>query len=391
MASSGLNLRLRGTVYWFRRRVPDSLVERVGRKEILRSLDTSSRAEAGLRARAAWLVTERIFGLVRSGKTITREQIDLLLRRLVRESVWNSPSRDELVEDFAKKQDSIADVLFSEEGRSAILGLPSVDREKVLQHLERFLDLASARTHEAIAEAADIRAEVAELRRFRAEKREGDARIVAAAAQFMQLEERKRLAASDAELPVLAPPRLVGRKTGVATEPFAAHQRAYLDSRRTKNDDFDALTPNSIGQAERTFEVWQELMGDMPVGAVTRVEARRFRSLLRTLPASYGKAAHAVRPLTLREEIERARARQEAIDRRNAALPPGADREPDVPLLALKTAKRHLSALSAYWQWLEMQGHAAEGSNPFVGFKWPGVRKGRQGIKRHQEPIQGRH
>jgi hypothetical protein len=52
MATGGLNLRLRGKIYSFRRRVPDALGARVGRKEIVRSLETSPRAEAGFRVHA---------------------------------------------------------------------------------------------------------------------------------------------------------------------------------------------------------------------------------------------------------------------------------------------------------------------------------------------------
>jgi integrase len=77
--------------------------------------------------------------------------------------------------------------------------------------------------------------------------------------------------------------------------------------------------------------------------------------------------------------IARAQARQAAIDGRNAARPPGAEREPDVALVGLKTVKRHFSALSPYWHWLEIQGHAPEDTNPFVGFDWPGVHRGREG------------
>jgi integrase len=252
------------------------------------------------------------------------------------------------------------------------------------------LDGAAIAMHEAEAGNARAEAETFEVRSLVAERRRREAHWTALAAILMLKQERAaRLAAGlDAPVPPSArPTKELGQQDATPVSsapaeklglPFLAHRRGYLASRMKATDDFPALKPNSIKQAGKTFDLWSELMGDLPVGATTKVESRRFRSLVRTLPATYGKAGRGV-PVKRRVEIERARARQAAVDARNAARPPAEEREPDVPIVSLKTVKRHFSALSAYWQWLEVHGHAAEDSNPFVGFGWPGVRKGRKG------------
>ncbi|ONG50074.1 hypothetical protein BKE38_19575 [Pseudoroseomonas deserti] len=160
-----INLQLRGAVYRFRRRVPDSLVERIGRKEIIRSLETSSRAEAGLRARVAWLATERVFGMVRANKSLERAQIDELLRRLTDEAVQNSPTRAELSRDFERLEPRYVDLLFGDEGRRAILSHPGKEQDLILEHLERLLDGAEIAVLKEATETAQTEARVHEIRR----------------------------------------------------------------------------------------------------------------------------------------------------------------------------------------------------------------------------------
>ncbi|CAM3820556.1 Integrase/recombinase, subgroup 2 [Roseomonas mucosa] len=390
MAPMAINLQLRGAVYRFRRRVPDSLVERIGRKEIIRSLETSSRAEAGLRARVAWLATERVFGMVRANKSLERAQIDELLRRLTDEAVQNSPTRAELSRDFERLEPRYVDLLFGDEGRRAILSHPGKEQDLILEHLERLLDGAEIAVLKEATETAQTEARVHEIRRTMAERERRDMHWMALAAMLMLKEERSAKVPTSAALPAseaTAEPKDAGRKesapaalmtTGASSLAFLAHRDAYLASRVLATDDFPALKPNSIKQATKTLELWAELMGDRPIAVITKVEARRFRILLRTLPAAYGKAVRAG-PVSLEAEIQRARARQAEVDGRNASLAPDMEREADIALVGLRTVKRHFSALSAYWQWLANHSYAPEDANPFIGFSWPGVRKGRKG------------
>jgi hypothetical protein len=205
MATGGLNLRRRGTIYSFRRRVPDALVERVGRKEIVRSLETCSRAEAGRRGRAVWLATEGVFSLMRDEQSLERAQVDVILRRLVREPPWESPTRAELLEDFRRSQPRVMDLLFGEEARQAILALPQPEQKTVLDHLDRLLDGAAIAVHEAEASNARAEAETFELRSLLAERRRRDAHWTALACRSGR-SPRSRPAASAASC-APSPPR----------------------------------------------------------------------------------------------------------------------------------------------------------------------------------------
>ena len=102
------NIRLRGTRFWFRRRVPGPLTERIGRGEIVRSLRTSCPREAARRARAMWLASDRVFSLVAAKKSLGREQVELILTRLLQESVWDASSVDECGTAPKRGSDSIS-------------------------------------------------------------------------------------------------------------------------------------------------------------------------------------------------------------------------------------------------------------------------------------------
>ena len=165
------NLRLRGTVFWFRRRVPRMLTDRIGRGEIMRSLRTSCPREAARRARAMWLATDRVFAFMSARKSLGREQVELILRRLLEESVWDSPSLDEMVEGFRSGDNATIDRLFGLAGTEAILALPGRDRDDILHHLERLMDRVAAVSHSSDAETARLEATVAKLRQATAQAR----------------------------------------------------------------------------------------------------------------------------------------------------------------------------------------------------------------------------
>jgi hypothetical protein len=165
MAQFDPNIRLRGTVYWFRRRVPESLVPLIGRKELLRSLGTSCRAQAKGRSRVAWLATERVFQLAREQKSLSREQVDVILRRLMTESVWDSATQASLLDEVRLGEMRFMDLLFSADGHEAILSLPAEARETAIHHLTRLLDGVEIATHQSLAERAKAAEQLADVRR----------------------------------------------------------------------------------------------------------------------------------------------------------------------------------------------------------------------------------
>ena len=163
------NIRLRGTRFWFRRRVPGPLTERIGRGEIARSLRTSCPREAARRARAMWLASDLVFSLVAAKKSLGREQVELILARLLTETVWGSSTVDELVEGFREGDMATFDRLFGTAGTEAVLALPANDRADVRRHLLRMLDRIETGLHAREAEAARLETRLEKLRRVTAE------------------------------------------------------------------------------------------------------------------------------------------------------------------------------------------------------------------------------
>jgi len=104
-------------------------------------------------------------------------------------------------------------------------------------------------------------------------------------------------------------------------------------------------------QAGKSFDLFTEINGDLPIETYTREHAARFKEVIQRLPANYGKAA-AYRGLTLNAIIE-------AVSG-TAAVKSAA--------LTQKTVKRHFSALSTLWGALITEGKRTE--NIFTGFKF---------------------
>ena len=82
------NLRLKGSRFHFRRKIPYNLRARFGRSEIVRSLQTGERRTAAARARIAWLQVERVFDKVLQEPSLSREQIDRLVEKAAANIAW---------------------------------------------------------------------------------------------------------------------------------------------------------------------------------------------------------------------------------------------------------------------------------------------------------------
>ena len=206
----------RGTTYWFRRRVPGALVERLGRLEIHRSLRTASAREAAIRGRRAWLATERVFNeMVRNPKMLAA-QARLLIDQLLQEPLLASPTADELVEALRRPGDSYPWTLFNMVAVDMLMEMPPEDRAVVAAHMDRIVsrteldtarqarDLERLKTQAAMHYAASAHEHAAD-----AETRAAEAeRVVAQTEVARQVSARlAELGASPAPAPVQdAPP-----------------------------------------------------------------------------------------------------------------------------------------------------------------------------------------
>ena len=401
------NIRLRGTRFWFRRRVPGPLTDRIGRGEIVRSLRTSCPREAARRARAMWLASDRVFSLVAAKKSLGRAQVELILTRLLEESVWDSSSVDELVEGFSDGDLAAVGRLFGPEGTEAVLSLQGSEREDVLHHLQRLLDRIAVDVSAKAVDAARLETRLEQLRRLTAEANEAreTGRTLARVGAVLRRSPVRPEARQTPERPPTAPseemalsterptvgtsaakakPRTalstdtgVGQRSNDAPK-FSAHWGAFIAEKRKSHEGHKGYSGTTVAQSEMTCALFLDFVGDKPLGEYTGSNAQQFRDFLLRLPQSHGKQKRG--PGSKRvggpEQIRRADARQAEVDARNATLRDGEERVPDVLRIKLKTVKRHFSAMTQYFEFLTPLGYVTR--NVFAGFKYPGTKSSKK-------------
>lgn len=349
-------LKLRGTTFWFRRKVPKGLAPRLGIREFACSLRTGSRRDADARAKAVWLETERVFAL--AATSLAREQALVLLRRIAQEQPW-APSADVAEVGRRAAMGDERDVLaILEHARKDVLQLPPEEQGRVLLFLREWLDLLEMHGRQATEEAMARHA--------------GTVGAATGTVEHVKALNRQRHH--------LALIRDLGKQVeNKATQPeprVTTFVDDFIADRTNPELGRKAYTPGTANQSRTTYRLWAELMGEVPVAKVTGREAGLFRELLLRLPASHGKAVGkgAVRPqVSALQAIEAADAK-DAIARA-AAKAAGRPVAGLVPRLSLKTAARHFSAMTQLWKWLRAREHVT--ALPFGGFEFPRVRSAR--------------
>lgn len=345
MGRALVNIRVRGTTYWFRRRVPTALVARAGQVEIVRSLHTSSAREARRRAAVLWTESDRAFEAM-ADPTLAADQIELLLRRLRREPLWNSSTSANVVANYAAGRHDLIELLFSDDAKESIMALPADERQAVVDHLLRMVDHLEVEASKKMVTAAELnanlqslRAAVATVKAARASERadRAEGAVVGALAAVKAAGSRKR--GGVAESPVRSSPN------------FSALIDDYIEHKRTPDDSGRCYSNQSEMQTRATFRLWLEIIGDRPVRDCKREDVGRFRKFLLKLPASHGKSSVSVTALKAIEV--------------NDALPA------PKPTLTMKTARRHFSSLTQYWKWLRTRDHVDDVI--FTGFEFPGT------------------
>lgn len=400
----GGNLRLRGTVWWFRRRVPLALTVRFGSVEITRSLRTSRLQEANRRARAAWLATEQAFEVMARNTSLSEEQA-AIIRRLREEPLWTSPTASEIMDSIGAGDWAHAELLF-EHGSAMVRALPPEEQPHLIDHMERlleYIELVSSRKDLDLerrrTSLSELRALTAQLGKVKAASRSRNALALAQRAGVELTIERRvagrlrdatpaltsttpTVMTPAATAPDPAPPPNRSRK---AKPLFSALEKDFLKEKARVVEGHRSYDRKTGEQTQVTLHLWASIMGDRAIDQYDGADAGLFRETMLRMPASHGKngtrakVRRAIPPL---EAIRRADEKQKAIDARNAALPPDAEQEPGVRRLSMKTLKRHFSTLSQYWLFARQRGYVPTDSNPFKGWQYQGIGRGKKHRKR---------
>lgn len=341
-------LKLRGRIWWFRRRIPaarsKSDLGSLFSGHIAKSMRTADRRTAVIRARLVWVQSEELIADM-SQPDLALDQARLLLRRFSQEDPWNPAPDLKRVYDRASAGDARdADDLLTL-ARPDLLALPRDDRTRALLHLRGLLDALDLHGQDQVASLLG-------------DEKPTDAHafgLVVAHAKHAQ-ESYGRAKTFRAVLAEAAEQQA----SSIPSPTVASLSEDYLAERSRKTRDNPALTGNAIYQLKLTYRLWTEAMGDVAMATVTGREAGRFRDLLLRLPASHGKARG--KTPTVPEAVA-------AADAKEATGTP-------IPRLTLKTAKRHFSAMLGLWRWAQRRDYVT--SLPFAGFEFAGTRANRQ-------------
>ncbi len=338
------NVVRRGAIFHFRRVVPKDLRDRIGRTELVRSLETSDIPDAKQSSRRLYLLSEGLFEAVRDDPMLSKDQIEALLRdfyehvlsqeNAVRLRLGPIPEevRQKRIAAYAEVAKSSKEAL----ARNDLFGSAVIAEAMLRKH--GLMDKVSLDDIHQVRQAM-LRAgiDVAEAVKARYE---GD---------FNYEPKDKLLREALEAITVPLPPPQQPQPASKPVPRLSELTPRFLEDRA----DSKHWRAQSGNQARKTFELFVAIIGDRPVNEYERFQAGEFKDALQKLPADYGKAAE-YRGMTPQQIITA-----------YAALAVG-ERENG---LAIRTVQRHFSAMSALWEWLQTRGYVTE--NLFTGFKFP--------------------
>lgn len=333
-----------GDVYFFRRRVPEPLVNRLGKREIYRSLGTRSVRIARRRLLYLFHGTEAVFEMAgRPG--ITDEQLVAAVQYYLRDRGFYREITDlapvelemrvkpTILEDQAAK--------YIEANPEILVGVRTpAERERVRATvLGDVVDAFFART--GFADPSDST--------FRHDEHGISARRVADAvnqeaerAVREQLARFTRIPLSPASMPRTK----AGKRFSDVVDEFLDWRQGRTKATKSKCEKMP-LAPQTELQFRTSFRLFETIMHDPRLVSIDRSTVQTFRERLATLPNSHGKTNGKVKT---KRTIEQELARKQ---------------EQDLKEITARTMKRHFSALHQYFDYLVKKEFAFE--NPFSG------------------------
>ena len=317
------NVVRRGGTYHFRRVVPTELRERIGRRELVRSLGSCNAKTARLLSDQLYGESEHLFELARHNPMLSDDQIARLVQDfyalvLQKEKSYRAKGRFVSEEQRAARAEywrMIADKVRKALGANALHdGSWTAIEAARLQGL-RWADLDTEERHQC-AEAVH-RAGI-DLANALAARYEGDFNFEPRDKLLTRALREDAAAASPASLS--ASP---SAKAEQATQSGPIFSKIYPDFALTQVARGD-WRQQMARQADATYRLFMAICGDRPLSDYSRADALTFRKTTEKMPFDYGKAA-IYRNLGPAEII----ARYEALPQEKRA-----------PLLTQKTIKR---------------------------------------------------
>lgn len=433
--ASKRNVRLRGTRFQFRRKVPLTLRALLKRTEIVVPLHTSSARVAAIRARQAWLAVEGIFRRVSDQATITPEQIEELIQRALAELAWKheivlaqdgrffdvsgNPPKDVdalILESHAEEfrealalnnLKPVADVIDKYAAKVGIKVVPnSVDERLVgralLKAFAESFDQAAERFRREIMPylpdpAPDpVEEECAILDDL--ERQMNPAELEDETAAFEATVDQGfgiRVISGTDQVPAMVrqPPQTQDAASG-SLSTLSQEQQTVPAKGQPLSDAWQVYTLDQIAvrkrkqgnliHAKSSLKLMIGVCGDRPVTEYTRSDAAGFRRTIGQLPAEY-HSERRWRGKSIQEIIELAARIEKSSAERATRKAQRAPMETAIPRMALKTINRHISVLRVLWDWMISHEHLpATTRNVFDGLH-TNIKKSRYEIQEERD------
>jgi len=367
------NVTRRAGIFHFRRVVPANLRARLQRRELVRSLGTTVRSAAKLRADLLYRASERLF--VAASTMLPQDQLARLVQDFYK-LVLEIDDHRRLLEGALSDEDHAAQSAYLDDLVAEHRGALGRNR---FQDLELATNVVLMRQgivpeslgpgeHNQIRQAI-LRAGVDLAQDLRA-RYDGDFAYepkdkLLRASRPAALEHGPPTTGVVGPAALPSPPSALQQVAAVPPTPMiqasaspdgpllsVVGQEFRRDQHATKT--WDAQTAN---QAGATYRLFIEVCGDRPLSAYGRPDSDRFRKQVSRLPFDYSKAVQ-YRGLSVPQIVEKAEAE-------------GATRS--VTRLNQRTVKRHFSALSALWSSAISAGAVKE--NIFAGFRFVAAKR----------------
>lgn len=329
----------------------------LGRNEIVHTLRTRCPRQAAIRVRALFVSSEQAFGDLSTKPTLPPDQAYALVTRWLRETLNMLETGRALGLDYFDAR---------------VLGIDDPELAALTGAIQPWIARFSADMWRDALKANDLSKSeemavaLADRNGIKVIPGSPDAKIlsrmVARALLEMNQDIGRRL---DGVFPPLhqdapsppnnapPPPSLPPAPKGIMfAAGFRLHEADMCGARAAPDKPW---TEQTRRQNAKTIDLWIEFFGDRPVDAYTRDDAVAFKRALEHLPKNHGKSPNDTRTMP---EIVKAVA--------------DAAREDRPQTIAMKTVKRHMSALSGYLGWL-MDRPAQSGLkdlNIFLNFKY---------------------
>lgn len=326
-------LRREADSFVFRRRVPSHLQTRFGIKEIYRSLGTTVRKTAKVRAAKLYVASERLFEMALD-ETLSDEDFRAAARH------WLSQPR---IKQFLKTHvDDLtpgrlkASLKFFPDNLLVTVA-PDGDYNERAIMLEEAGDALEDAGFRETPESLDLMLD--------AMRHVLDEYVGKRVRSVFQPELDQAAIAIPGHPPSQTASASAASFSKISTfiKPWQeAISAGYNHNKPVKDAD----------QYLKTVELFIGLMGDLPVSQITYDKAAEFRELVLQLPSTHGKGA----TQSLKKELIRARD------------------DTTLPRVSMKTVKRHFSGMNSIWKWLIFKKHVPASPNPFSGHSFPGTK-----------------